>query len=60
MPAGKDTILYNMRFSKEDHEYYQKGLELAKKRRISLAELLRQLLIKELDNEGMLTKEGLS
>jgi hypothetical protein len=53
MPAAKDTILYSMRFSKEDHIYYQKGLELAKKRRISLAELLRQLLIQELDKEGL-------
>ncbi len=46
-----------MRFSKDDVELYEEGRKLAQKRRISLAELFRSLLIAELEREGLLKKK---
>lgn len=51
MPAKSDTIIYTMRFPQKDKEIYTEALRLAEKRRISLAELIRQLLIREIDME---------
>ncbi len=51
MPAKADTIIYTMRFPQKDKEIYTESLKLAEKRRLSLAELIRQLLIRELEQE---------
>lgn len=44
------SIIYPMRFSEKDRHLYDEGVRLAKIRRTSLAEILRRLLIVELDN----------
>jgi hypothetical protein len=50
---SKKKVLFTMRFSESDIDIYDNGRKLAQKRRISLAELLRQLLIAELKANGI-------
>lgn len=52
MPAKSDTIIYNMRFPKKDEKLYNAALDHAETKRLSLAELIRQLLIKDLTEAG--------
>ena len=53
IPMSKKRLSFNMRFPDNDIILYEEGRKLAQKRRISLAELLRQLLIAELKANGI-------
>lgn len=52
MPSKSDTIIYPMRFPKKDEALYTAALAHAESKRMSLAELIRQLLIQELTEAG--------
>ena len=56
IPMSKKRLSFNMRFPDNDIILYEEGRKLAQKRRISLAELLRQLLIAELKANGIDTE----
>lgn len=58
MPAAKDSIPYPMRFSKKDKPLYEQSVLHAESMRMSLAELIRRCLLRELEEAGKWPVKG--